>query len=79
MAERAGFNWCIDHYALFMGGSNSSVNDNASGGKVSFFWDPVNRVGANKGSLNLKNTLSNITVLQIDADQMGIIQTPIVA
>ena len=56
VAEKTGFNWSLDYSAVFMGVSNSSGKDNASGGMVRFFgfWDLVNCGGPNKGSLNWK-------------------------
>jgi porin len=55
-AERTGFNWNIDYFALFMGVSDSLGEDQASSGVVRFFgyWDLVNRGAPNKGSLNWK-------------------------
>jgi porin len=55
-AERTGFNWNLDYFALFMGVSDSLGEDKASSGVVRFFgyWDLVNRGAPNKGSLNWK-------------------------
>ena len=56
VAEKTGINWSLDYSALFMSVNNSPGKDNAAGGMVRFFgyWDLVNRVGPNKGSLNWK-------------------------
>ncbi len=84
VAERTGFNWSIDYSALFLGVSDSSGEDQASGGMVRFmgYWDLVNRGGSNKGSLNWKienrHKYSNIapSSLGFESGYVGIFEPP---